>query len=183
MKDETYFNLVGVIMALAVVIGFGVAAFTGVLGSNGPSGSASPPAQTSYVNLTIELNNTTGAPQYLPANFTVPTGTVVVTIVDGDVAGSWPGCACQVTGTVGGTETVNGSAVSSVNSSNVAHTFSIPSLGLNVLSPGGSTVQFTMYVTTSGDYTWWCMAPCGSDGYSGFPMDVPGYMTGTMSVV
>jgi hypothetical protein len=113
----------------------------------------------------------------------------------------------QVTGTIGGVEYVNGKPVSQLNSwsgCTVAHTFSIPQLGLNVpmASPtnpnanlcGSSpctsgphqVITFSfMTPRTSGSYYWQCRVPCGGgflDGFGG-PMQTIGFMTGTMQVV
>lgn len=150
------------------------------------AGPSDPPAGQArvadYVNLTIEINATTGAPQYVPANFSVSAGLVAITIHDEDSPMEWSACACNVTGTVGNVEWFNGTPQAVVPDTNVAHTFSIPELALNVLSPGGSTVFFEA-ILPAGTFTWYCMAPCGSDGYTGFPMGTPGYMEGTITVV
>ena len=137
------------------------------------------------VTLEIQVNATTGWPQYTPANFSVHVGAVEVTIVDHDSPMAWPGCSCKVTGTTGGVESVNGTAVGTVSETNVAHTLTIGALGLNVLSPGASSVSFSFEVTEAGTYEWNCLAPCGAgtDPYDSPPMGVPGYMTGTLTVV
>jgi heme/copper-type cytochrome/quinol oxidase subunit 2 len=149
-----------------------------------PTPSAAPPGPTHYVNLTIDVNGTTGWPYYTPANFSVPAGRVVFTITDNDSPVNWSGCPCTVRGTVGGVELVNGTPTSHVSSDNVAHTFSIEPLGLQILSPGLSVVQFTVDILGPGDFTWFCLAPCGagSDPYSTPPMGTPGMMSGTMTV-
>ncbi|HLY76579.1 MAG TPA: hypothetical protein VKT21_01685 [Thermoplasmata archaeon] len=183
MKDQDYFNAVAGVLAIAVLAT--VIALPMAFPTTGSTATAtSSSGQTSYVNLTIALNATTGWPQYSPANFSVPQGRVVFTITDHDSVANWTGCECAVQGTVNGVETINGTPYSTVPSSNVAHTFSIPALGLNVLSPGLSLVSFTIDVTQAGTYSWFCMDPCGTDpgGYSGGPMSTPGYMSGTMTV-
>lgn len=180
MRDQTYYNVTAGVIALAAV-----ACAVGTIGVQ----LASPPSEAragtvSYLNLTIAVNSTTGWPQYSPANFSLPSGTVEVTIADHDMPMSWTGCACEVTGTVGGVETVNGAAESVVPSSNVAHTFTIGAFGLNVLSPGGSVVTFSLDLPSAGTYVRYCMAPCGGgDPYGSPPMGTPGYMTGTMTVL
>jgi hypothetical protein len=114
----------------------------------------------------------------------------------------------SVTGTTGGVEYVNGKPVKVINSwsgCNVAHTFSIPSINLNVpmasptlaqaanlcgTSPCTSgpheTVTFSfMTPRTAGAYFWQCRVPCGGgyvDGFGG-PMQTLGFMTGNMEVV
>lgn len=151
--------------------------------SGGAQAPAGPGAVADFVNLTVEINATTGAPQYVPANFSVVAGTVAITIHDTDSPANWTACMCAVTGTVGLEEWVNGTRYHTVPSSNVAHTFSIPALHLNVLSPGGGSTVFFQVVFPAGTYTWYCMAPCGSssNGYSGFPMGTPGYMEGSVA--
>ncbi len=112
----------------------------------------------------------------------------------------------KVTGTIGGVEDVNGKPVSQLNSwsgCNVAHTFSIPGINLNIpmASPGltaslcgtspctsgpHETVTFSfMSPKATGDYFWHCRVPCGGgfiDGFGG-PMQTIGFMTGNMEVV
>ncbi|HZY91988.1 MAG TPA: hypothetical protein VFG07_04335 [Thermoplasmata archaeon] len=178
MNDQSYYNIVAIGTAMIVL----TAGFVGAMAKEGGVSSQASDARTSYVNLTIAINSTTGVPQYAPANFTVPTGKVVVRITDRDSPMAWAPCTCQVSGTVGGTEMVNGTPVSSVDPSNVAHTFTVSSLGLNVLSPGASIVSFVLELSAPGVYSWFCLAPCGSNGYTGFPMGTPGYMTGTLTV-
>ena len=149
--------------------------------------------------------------------FQVPAGSMIhVTILGYD------GCTPlrnplwgKITGTVGNVEYINGKPAPVLNSwggCNVAHTFSIPGIGLNVpvaspttlaantnlcgTSPctpveGGKPVPHTtvtfsfMSPKTPGDYFWHCKIPCGLgylDGFGG-PMQTIGYMTGQMEVV
>jgi hypothetical protein len=173
----TYF-VVGTLLSLG--LGFGL-----VLALPAPANSgAAPPGPVSFVNMTVSIYPLNGWPQFSPANFSVPAGRVVFTITDNDMRMSWSACPCPVKGTVGGTELLNGSSVGTVPKANVAHTFNIPALGVQVLSPGQSVVKFSVDVTAPGEYIWYCFAPCGTgaDPYNTPPMDVPGYMTGTISV-
>jgi hypothetical protein len=115
----------------------------------------------------------------------------------------------KVTGTIGGTENVNGKPVSVLNTWGdcaAGHTFSIPGIGLNVpmgspttvkannnlcgVSPCTSgphaTMKFSFYAPkTQGDYFWQCRVPCGGGYLYGFggPMQTIGFMTGQMEVV
>jgi hypothetical protein len=145
--------------------------------------------------------------------FKVPAGSTIDVTIDG-----FDGCTPlrnpfwgQVTGTAGNVEYVNGKAISTFNSWGncaVAHTFSIPSIGLNVpvaspttlkenqnlcstspCTPAGNphtVVTFSFKSpSTPGDYFWQCRIPCGLaylQGYGG-PMQTLGYMTGEMEVV
>ena len=178
MHDSEWFGTVSLLAAVVVVVIGGIA-----MASEGATGDPSPASFTvSYLNLSIDINATTGMPQYAPANFSVPKGEVFVKITDNDVPASWPGCVCNVTGTQGNVESINGSApVSEVSWTTVAHTFTVSKLGINVLSPAQSVVTFTLWLNETGAYTWQCDDPCGSDGYFGAPMGVPGYMTGTLT--
>ncbi|EQD62823.1 hypothetical protein B1A_09406, partial [mine drainage metagenome] len=145
-------------------------------------GASTPTTAPAHLYLAIVINPENGMPQYTPANFTVPTGLVVVTINDTDSPMNWSGCLCRVQGTVHGVEYLNQTPYALFPSTNVAHTFTVPALGLNVPSPGQSVVTFTLDLLNPGEFTWFCMAPCGSHGATGAPMGTPGYMTGTMTV-
>ena len=174
---------VAIILAVGLVAA--LCAFTYLLGTQSASGGTPVTESGSvidYVNLTVQIIASSGAPQYVPANFSVRAGLVAITIADEDDVVSWSSCTCNVTGTVGGVEWLNGTAYHVMPNTNIAHTFTIGSLGLNVLSPGGQTVFFEAKFP-AGTYTWSCMAPCGSNGYGGFPMGTPGYMTGTITAV
>ena len=113
-----------------------------------------------------------------------------------------------VTGTVGGVEYINGRPVSLINSNlgnGVAHTFSIPTLGINIPLGGVDSsaknfcngpapctpnlahnfVQFNFLTPGPGQYPWQCFVPCGL-GYlfgNGGPMQTIGYMDGFLKVV
>jgi hypothetical protein len=121
----------------------------------------------------------------------------------------------QVTGTIGNVEYVSGKpyhVINSWSSCNVAHTFSMPGLGLNVpmASPGllqtakpglcstspctpgdmkavpYRVMTFSFYSPhTDGEYFWQCRIPCGGGFLTGFggPMQTIGFMTGYMKVV
>jgi len=119
-----------------------------------------------------------------------------------------------VTGTIGGVMSVSGEAygvngkeISVVNSDTtcgVAHTFTVPGLGLNVpfsgvlytaknqctLGPCGmsfthTTTTFSFITPGPGEYRWQCFIPCGLatvDG-NGHAMSTIGFMTGYLDVV
>lgn len=115
----------------------------------------------------------------------------------------------RVYGTLGSDASVNGKPVSLINATEgngVAHTFSIPTLGVNVplygvngdaktfcnvpapcpLSAAHNVITFS-FVTPkqTGQYPWQCFVPCGA-GYlygNGGPMQTIGYMDGFLKVV
>ncbi len=142
------------------------------------------------------------------ANISLPAGVPIhLTIINYDNgAAATPAVFANVSGTVGNVifiannTNVNstqpagaGSAidvsgsqpVSSVNDSNIAHTFTVQ-LGtatvLNVpIEP--SSVESATFTLAAGTYDWHCMASCGSGstGWSG-AMDTPGWMAGVVYV-
>jgi len=80
-----------------------------------------------------------------------------------------------------GMQVNGGQNISSLATDGVAHTFTIPQLGINIpLAPSSTT---TAYITLSqaGTYSWFCMTECGSGptGLSG-AMETPGWMTGNV---
>ncbi len=115
----------------------------------------------------------------------------------------------RVYGTAGNVESINGKDVSLVNATvgnGVAHTFSIPTLGVNVplygvngeaksfcsqpapcpLTAEHNVITFS-FVTPkqTGQYPWQCFVPCGA-GFlygNGGPMQTIGYMDGFLKVV
>lgn len=76
-----------------------------------------------------------------------------------------------------------GENVTSVPADTVAHTFSVPELGVNVPVVGGSTEIAFLVFNHAGTYTWVCMTPCGfgADGGEG-AMSTPGWMMGQITV-
>jgi hypothetical protein len=58
----------------------------------------------------------------------------------------------------------------------VGHTFTIPSLGVDIPIPPDTVVTFTYTFSTPGAYEYVCMAPCGSG------MGLMGYMDGYVNV-
>ena len=76
-----------------------------------------------------------------------------------------------------------GNTVSSVPLSEIAHTFTIPSLNLNIPIPLSSTVVAYFKIDKAGTFQWFCETACGS-GPAGTlgAMDTPGWMTGSIEV-
>jgi hypothetical protein len=111
-----------------------------------------------------------------------------------------------VTGTLNGSMTLNGKTVHLINSNagnGVGHTFSIPTLGINVPLYGNNgnanlcaaapcttkspnnVIKFSFMSPGPGQYPWQCFVPCAL-GYlygNGGPMQTIGYMDGFMKVV
>jgi hypothetical protein len=112
----------------------------------------------------------------------------------------------QVTGTAGNVATLNGKPFRVINSNagnGVGHTFSVPSLGINVPLYGNNgnanlcgaapcttksphqVIKFSFTSPGPGNYRWQCFVPCGSSFLfgNGGPMATLGYMGGFMKVV
>jgi len=112
----------------------------------------------------------------------------------------------QVTGTAANAATINGKAFRVIDSNSgngIAHTFSIPALGINVPLYGNNAnanlcgaapctsssphkvIRFSFTTPGPGNYRWQCFVPCGL-GFlfgNGGPMSTLGYMGGFMKVV
>ena len=113
----------------------------------------------------------------------------------------------QVSGTAGGVMYLNGAPVSLVDSNSgngVGHTFTVPSLGIDVplvaISSNAknpcsaapctpnfdhNTVTFSFTTPGPGEYPWQCFVPCGL-GFlygNGGPMQTIGFMGGFLKVV
>jgi hypothetical protein len=113
----------------------------------------------------------------------------------------------QVSGTYGNVATLNGKLFRVINSNagvnGVGHTFTIPSLGINVPLYGNNPnanlcgaapcttssphkiIRFAFNSPGPGNYRWQCFVPCGAGWLfgNGGPMSTLGYMGGFMKVV
>ena len=131
-----------------------------------------------------------GWPAMAPADIHVRAGaTVVLTIKEYDDMVTPVADLSPFLRVMGGTETVNGKPVRSVGNGQLAHTFTIPSLGINAPLPvasmdGPTTVRFTFRAPAApGTYQWLCVTPCGTGPYgiSG-AMNSNGWMRGHLIV-
>jgi len=165
--------------AFIVVIIFPIALIAGAILTEVAEPQGHVITSSPHLYLTIGFNFTTGLDQYFPANFTIPADlNVVFTITNYDNATNPLSDQFGiVTGTVGGTATIDGQTVNKIPGSRISHTFSILPLGVNVPIPGRSTVTFTLIVEQAGSFHWNCMAPCDPES-----MSTPGFMQGTMTV-
>jgi hypothetical protein len=136
----------------------------------------------------------------VPANTVV---TVTVLQYDGNSGLRNPFWA-QPQGTIGGTVTVDGKTLRSINPDNASHTFAIPQLGVTVPLEGVAdnaknqcseapctmdeahrTITFSFRTGKPGRYRWQCFVPCAAGFLYGFggPMQTVGYMDGFLDVV
>ncbi|MDG6906913.1 MAG: hypothetical protein JRN20_14135 [Nitrososphaerota archaeon] len=74
-----------------------------------------------------------------------------------------------------------GETVSNISADNIAHTFTIPQLNLNVPIPPSSIVTAYFTLSQTGTFSWFCMTLCGS-GSAGDQgaMSTSGWMTGSI---
>jgi heme/copper-type cytochrome/quinol oxidase subunit 2 len=76
-----------------------------------------------------------------------------------------------------------GETVAKVSPDLIAHTFTIPTLNVNVPVPVNSTVVAYFKTGAAGTYAWYCETACGSGPTGIFgAMDEPGWMTGDVKV-
>lgn len=186
--------------------GMGVATHDANVGTT-PSPATVAHASTllpTHLYLTIVTPTMTGSqvgPAVLPSQATVPAfSDVTVTIINFDDATPLTGSyvsfakASRIKGTVLSQpiEKTNPNAVgkspaqtyAAVDPKLVSHTFTIPSLGLNVPILASSRTTFTFYTGAAGTFEWHCQDPCGTGpaGWSG-AMSTLGYMGGELTVV
>jgi len=133
-------------------------------------------------------------PRYTNPFWSVHVGQTVVLRITSYDTGTAPLSGVQtmfdtVSGTVSGTESVDGKSIRSVPNTQIAHTFTVVGLGLNVPIPaapaGGSVTVIARFVAQrSGAFVWQCYAPCGSGPNSmGGAMSVTGWMEGRVRVL
>ncbi|HLI32848.1 MAG TPA: hypothetical protein VKU89_08935 [Solirubrobacteraceae bacterium] len=179
-----------------------LAALGAALAVAGCGSSSSPPKaaaaasrsaqQVQQVRLEIQTSGPGHAewPRYVPADFTVHAGVPVrITIVNHDGGTAPLSAAMQMYDAVaGGEETLNGARVTTVENKKVAHTFTIPELGINAVIPAApegstNTVTFSFTPKKAGTFEWHCYAPCGEgkEGMSG-AMSTSGWMEGRLTV-
>jgi heme/copper-type cytochrome/quinol oxidase subunit 2 len=148
-----------------------------VLGSNGLESSAniSLPAHR-LIKLVIICYD--DAPANLTSSqYATVSGTRnnVVTVVNNNNVNSSQGAS--------GIHVSGGQNVSSVSPTNIAHTFTIPQLGLNIPVMPSSTVTAYFTLNQTGTFSWFCETECGfgPTGVLG-AMSTPGWMTGHVIV-
>ena len=117
-------------------------------------------------------NATLTNPQYSSVQGTV-NGTM--TFANNDDVNSSQGATGEVVS--------GGQTVSTVPPDDISHTFTIPSLGINIPVPVSSTVTAFIKIAKAGVYFWFCETTCGS-GVNGLEgaMATRGWMTGSAVV-
>jgi hypothetical protein len=200
--DKTRLILAVLFMAMillvpAVVVPALMGSFSFPGTSAGVAQAAANP--TTHVTLDIMPVKPGGPAQNWPAyiassSLTVPAHSVVtVTIRNfdlGDAALAADNPLRKVQGTIGGAASFDGQPYTALAPTKVAHTFTIPTLGINVPIPGDApnndsylTVTFSFRTGKAGTYVFQCLAPCGTGdiGFDG-PMASMAFMKGTLTV-
>ncbi len=203
--------VVAVILATALGYYFATITVTRTSGSSSTGGntSGSQPYRIFIMEpMDTGWNSTTAQPKFFvmgsnglesSANISVPTNTLIqLTIVsydtptpastdqEGKVTGTVGNSIYLINGTVASMTDVSmqwGMNVTSVPRSSLAHTFTIPSLGINIPVVGGDTVTAYLRFNQKGVFHWLCMTPCGFglNGAEG-AMSTPGWMEGRITV-
>jgi hypothetical protein len=133
---------------------------------------------------------------YLPTTFfkVPPNATVRVTISQQDgQSGARNAYLGLVRGTVGDSMTVNGKTVQAIDPTTLAHSFTVPDLGVSVPlagvaddAPAGAanTIIFSFKVPAKGIFHWQCFVPCAAGTLfgNGGPMQTLGFMDGQIEV-
>ena len=201
-------SVVAAALAAAGVFGWGMGLAThdatSAPASSPGSVARTAPTLPTHLFLTIVTPTMTGSqvgPAVLPSQATVPAfSEVTVTIINFDDATPLTGSYKRYATATGIDRSVmsqpidktNPNAVgkspaqsyTAVDPNVVSHTFTIPSLGLNVPILASSRTTFTFHTGAAGTFAWHCQDPCGTgpSGWSG-AMSTLGYMGGELTVV
>jgi len=148
-----------------------------VLGPNGLQSSAQIVLPANREIELVIVNYDDGAANLSSSQYATVAGTVndQMTVVNNtDVNSTMGSSGIQIRG---------GASVGSLPVADVSHTFTIPSLGINVPVGTSSTEVVYFTVDTPGTYTWYCMTACGAgtNGLDG-AMATKGWMTGSLVV-
>jgi hypothetical protein len=178
----------GVYFTLATVIG---------LPGRPPTAHAASIERHVQANMKIVINQPgyhKDWPAYAPSTLVVPAHSLVTVTIRNYDLGDTPlpkgSPFTTVQGIVGGFAYADGQTYTALAPEKVAHTFTIPQLGINVPVPGDTTtgkpyveVSFTFRTGAAGTYYFRCYDPCGTgpSGWQG-PMVTRGYMLGTLTV-
>ena len=147
-----------------------------VFGPNGLTSSANISLPAHQLIKLVIVNYDDGAANLTDSQYANVSGTQnnVETVINNDNVNSSQGAS--------GIQVKGGETVSSVSPDNVAHTFTIPQIGLNLPIPPSSIVTAYFTINQTGTFTWFCFTACGS-GDTGMEgaMVTPGWMTGSVT--
>ncbi len=198
-----------IVMSLVAVAMTGYVMILGVYGVHPITTTKNAVYHLTLVIITNNLwNSSTTQPRYWvltpnglesAQNITLPAHTLIVlTIIDYDSATPLPAQYAKVSGTVGGVVYLLNSTSASSDDPNlstaqvvselnpntsVAHTFTIPQLGINIPVAPHAVEVAELYLNQTGVFYWQCMDPCGlgAAGWGG-AMSTDGWMRGTVTV-
>ncbi len=146
-----------------------------VLGPNGLESAASISLPAHRLIKLVIVDYDEGAANLTLPKYATAAGTQnnSVTVVSNDNVNSSQGAA--------GILVNGGETASSFNASEIAHTFTIPQLGINIPIAPLSTVVAYFTINQTGTFTWFCQTECGygARGVLG-AMSTPGWMTGNV---
>ncbi len=154
-----------------------------------PWNSTSPPQPRFFVlgNNGLESSANIILPAHRQIQLTIvsyDTPTPGSTDQEGQVTGTAGNSVYFMNGTIATMGTMaSGQNLPSLPGDALAHTFTIPQLGINIPVVGGSTVIANFYIDKAGTYAWICLTPCGF-GPNGdkASMVQPGWSTGQVTV-
>jgi hypothetical protein len=148
-----------------------------VLGPNGLQSSANISVPANRLIKLVVVNYDDGSANLSSSNYESVTGTVnnEMTVVNNTQVNSTMSSA--------GIKIRGVQTLTRLAADEISHTFTIPSLGINVPIESSSTTVVYFTLTTPGVYTWLCMTACGGgiNGLAG-AMSTPGWMTGSLVV-
>ncbi|MHB1509430.1 MAG: cupredoxin domain-containing protein [Acidimicrobiales bacterium] len=191
-----------ILVTILLGLGVSVAAVAGVadgvrtVAGRLTSVAAIPVKRHATVTESMEiLTSSPFGPRYTHSSWTVRAGDTVIVRIKSYDDGTAPLTGMQammfatVHGTLGGSESVAGKPVSYVANGDIAHTFTVVGLGLNLPIPAAPTGRSVTVVARfvarrTGTFVWQCYAPCGSGpNLMGGPMSTNGWMEGTVRVI
>jgi hypothetical protein len=140
-----------------------------VLGPHGLQSSASISVPVGRLIELVIVNNDDGNATFVQPDVNKVNGTTgdTVFIASNDNINASEG--------VSGIYLRGGQNLTTVPADSVSHTFTVPSLSLNVPVAVSSTVVAYFRVGKAGTYVWFCMTDCGEAA-----MSTPGWMTGSL---
>ena len=197
--DSKHLRLIGVGLIAGAVAVTASACGGSTAGTPAPKAAALVAPKTVNIEMIGKIDASKGPvgtftskehwPAMAPSDLTFAKGdNVVLTIKEYDNAPTALPAGSPYNAVAGGTMTLDGAAATTVSNENIAHTFSIPELGINVplaKAPEGgvSTTVFTFKVDKAGTYSWRCFTPCGGDPKGmGGSMATKGWMQGNLIV-
>ena len=148
-----------------------------VLGPNGLQSSANVVVPANRLIKLVIINYDDGSASLTSSKYESVSGTAdnQMAIVNNTAINS--------TMTSSGIEIRGAMTVGSLTADEISHTFTVPSLGINVPIEISSTTVVYFTLNSPGTYVWECMTACGAgvEGLLG-AMSTPGWMTGSLVV-